>query len=380
MNVTPTAVLLGVLLLGGGTLELSSEEAAPADAADAPPAPADSGDGSAPQVPSLVGLGAMAAVLAALQRRAGELSPAAGLALEQAEDPLVVFVPGHGQPHGSKAFADLIELMDLSDEGVEHFDYRWVEGTSDARRASRDVLVDDAATALNAYLAGVAGDGRPVYLVGFSKGGAAVAELIADWDEGRWGPSSRVVGAALLDPPLATGPHGWLQSLGRFWGPIPDDGGYNPRRCTFPGFSCFDRRDHLGDEAGIDVVVIRNPKAAVTSFGDRPPGLPVYEAADDGPTIWGQMVRNPFGLPGRIAEAHNAVLEDRRVADCIVAELRSGTCDLPVAAEVRRSDGVGRLEAPSPLPRKALLKRSWHASKPWLHSRAAGALRPGLLS
>ena len=329
-SITAATLIVGLLLLGGGTLGLEGDEV------DSIPIEPDSGSQeSSPEpdeapdesIPGLLALAALAAALAALQQRRGDLSPAAGLSLEA--DPVVVFVPGHGQPHGSAAFADLIEHMGIADEEVRHFDYRLINGGLSAPEASADVGIDDAVTGLNAYLAGVAGDGRKIYLVGFSKGGATIAELVADWDAGRWGPSDAVVGAALLDPPIASGSLGWLQSLGRFWGPVPDDGGYNPVQCTFLRFGCSDRRVGLGRESGVEVVVIRNPKAAVTSFGDDPEGLRVYNATDDGPTIGGQLIRNPFGLPNRIAEAHDAVLHDRKVADCVVAELRFGVCDLP---------------------------------------------------
>jgi len=319
------------MLFGGGTLGLAGDEAEPVVLEPGPvpveSAPAPTGGRPTDPLPGMFGLAALAAALAVLQRRGADLSPGAGLSLDAG--PVVVFVPGHGQPEGSSAFADLIENMGLDDTSVRHFDYRWVDGGSNASAASQNVGIDDAASALNSYLAGVAGDGREVYLVGFSKGGATVAELVADWDDGRWGPADSVVGAALLDPPIARGPHGRLQSMGQFWGSLPDDGGYDPIQCTFLGFGCSDRRAGLGHSAGVEVVVIRNPKAALTSFGDLPAGLRVYDAADDGPTIWGQLARNPFALPWRIAEAHDAVLHDQKVAECIVAELASGTCDLP---------------------------------------------------
>lgn len=348
-------MILGIALLGGGTLGLTSGEPAPAPAdSPEPPGSPNPPEIPAPLDPAIVGLGAIAAALAALQKRTGGLSPSAGLALETAADPVVVFVPGHGQPHGSVAFSDLIALMEIEDDSIRHFDYRWVDVGSNAAEASRDVFVDEAATALNAYLGGVAGDGRPIYLVGFSKGGATVAELIADWDDGRWGPSGWIEGAALLDPPIARGAHGWLQSIGRFWGSLPDDGGYDPVECGLLGLICSDRRDYLGRASGIDVIVIRNPKAAVTSFGDHPRGLRVYDAADRGPTIWGQIARNPFGLPGRIAEAHNAVLADRAVAECIVAEIRAGRCDLPPTDRPTRLPGLTQRAARAPALQKVL--------------------------
>jgi hypothetical protein len=299
-------------------LESAAAAGEPQDPLDVPPAGLPAG--------GLIGLAGIAAALAALQRR-DDLSPGAGLALEAG--PIIVFVPGHGQPPGSSAFADLIEYMEVQSEDVRHFDYRLVDGSSDASQASEDVRIDDAATGLNAYLDGVAGDGRQIYLVGFSKGGATIAELVADWDAGRWGPADSVIGAALLDPPISAGAHGWLQSLGRHWGPVPDDGGYDPVQCTFLGFGCSDRRAGLGERSDVEVVVVRNPKAGVTSFADRPAGLRIYDAADEGPTILGQLARNPLGIAGRIAEAHDAVLHDQRVAACVMAEIRSGRCDLP---------------------------------------------------
>ena len=113
-------------------------------------------------------------------------------------------------------------------------------------------------------------------------------------------------------------------------GPIPDDGGYDPVHCSFLFLGCEDRRAHLGERSGVEVMVIRNPRAAITSFGDVPPGLRVYDADDGGRGPLGQLVRNPLALPGRIADAHESVLRDPRVAACIVAEAGgSGACDLP---------------------------------------------------
>lgn len=326
------AIVLGVAILGGGTVGLSPDDSQTDQPAGSyAEQPADPGTREDPAgVPPAVGLGVIAAALALIQRRDGNLAPSAGLGLRPS-DPVFVFVPGHGQPHGSQAFDELIGLMGLADDSVQHFDYRWIEGSPSHTQASEDVRVEDAASALNAYIAGVTSQGRDVYLVGFSKGGSTVAELLADWDDGRWGPTDAVVGAALLDPPIAAGAHGWLQSVGRRIGPVPDDGGYDPVQCRFLTLWCDDRRAHLGEAAGVDVVVIRNPRAAITSFGDVPPGLRVHDAADDGPGPLGQLFRNPFGLPGRVVEAHESVLSDPRVAACLMGEVRrSGTCDLPL--------------------------------------------------
>jgi hypothetical protein len=188
-SITAATLIAGLLLLGGGTLGLEGDDAdsiptQPDSASqESSPAPDEAPDESAPGLLALAGL---AAALAALQQRREDLSPAAGLSLDA--DPVVVFVPGHGQAQGSEAFADFIEHMAIDDEAVRHFDYRLIDGGSSAPEASADVGIDDAATGLNAYLAGVAGDGREIYLVGFSKGGATIAELVADWDAGRWGP------------------------------------------------------------------------------------------------------------------------------------------------------------------------------------------------
>jgi hypothetical protein len=321
------AIVLGIALFGGGTLGLEPGEppAVPPPIEEEPTDPVEP-TLPAPMVPGSLGVGALAALLAALRRRE-DLSPSEGLGLGR---PVYVFVPGHGQHHGASVFDDLIDLAGIDDESVRHFDYRWVGGGPSHSRASQAVSIDDAASALNAYLAGIAAEGRDVYLVGFSKGGATTAELIADWDDGRWGPSDSVVGAALLDPPIAAGPLGWLQSAGRFVGPVPDDGGYDPVHCSFLFLGCEDRRVGLGLRSGVEVMVIRNPRAAITSFGDVPDGLRIYDADDGGRGPLGQLVRNPFGLPGRIAAAHESVLSDPRVAACIVAEATgAGECGLP---------------------------------------------------
>lgn len=351
-----TATLVaGVLLFGGGSLGLSGgdQPSVPADTDSAPDSGHDAPSDGQPvsPLPGVVGLGAMAAALAALARRE-DLSPGDGLSLDA--PPLVVFVPGHGQQSGEVAFADLIADMGIDGESVRHFDYRLVTGGSSASEASEDVGIDDAASALNTYVAGAAGGGRDVYLVGFSKGGATIAEMIADWDGGGWGPARSVVGAALLDPPISPGALGWLQSVGRRWGSIPDDGGFDPVECDFLGFGCVDRRDHLGESSGIDVIVVRNPKAVVTSFGDDPDGLRVYDAADSGPTIPAQLMRNPLALPGRIAEAHDAVLHDREVADCLMAEIGGGRCDLPPARPSAPLPGLLRRAVRAPSPQKVM--------------------------
>ena len=320
-------VLVVSLWLGGLGLVPGDEPVAPAGGGS-PAEPVDSPEPADPSppplVPGAVALGLLAAVL--LVRR----QPGAALGLRPPDDALVVFVPGHGQGPAREVFDDLVDLMGLDESDVRFFDYRFAQGIPDPWWASRDIPVEMAASSLNSYLGAVAQEGRPIYLVGFSKGGATLAHLIAGWDAGAYGPSDAVAGAALLEPPMASKGHGWLQSVGRFWGSVPDDGGYDPVTCSFLWFGCKDARDHLGESADVDVIVVRNPKSGVTSFADHPDGLRVFDAADEGRSFWEQAWRNPVALPGRISEAHEAVLDDPAVAACLVAEMWDpGSCDLP---------------------------------------------------
>lgn len=278
-------------------------------------------------------VGTAAAVLAAgLRRRTGAgLAPGDALALDP--KPLVVFVPGHGST-GSAVFDDLIDMMDLEPEDYAVFDYRWVAEDPDHVRASQEASIDGTADALNAFLAGLAALGRPLYLVGHSKGGAGIAELTARWDGGSPGRVEQVMGAALLDPPISGGLQGVLQSVGRFWGPLPDDGGYDPADCSWFGLRCTDTRDHLGEASDVEVLVIRNPKAGITNFDDRPEGLRIMDVPDDGPGPLAALLSDPFGYPSRVSEAHDSVLHDLRVAECIVEEMSApGSCRIGTAPE-----------------------------------------------
>ncbi len=294
--------------------------AAPSSPLPEPPAP--------PVIPAAVAAGLLGLVAHAGTRRRVDDAPgdAPGDGLALAGDPLVVFVGGHGTA-GAPQFEALIDLMELDPAQTRFFDYRWIVESADPIGASETASVDATADALNAYLAGLGSEGRPIFLVGFSKGGAGIAELLARWDAGSPVRVSEVRGAVLLDPPLASGLHGWVQSLGRWWGPIPDDGGYDPITCD-P--RCRDRRVDLGRAAGVEVLVIRNPKAGITNFDDHPEGLRVIDAPDDGPGPLAAFLGNPFRYPARVSEAHNAVLTDPRVARCIASEIAvPGSCDLP---------------------------------------------------
>ena len=314
-------LLLGAITLGPGLGLAADDEPVPPPNEPAPAPPAEPG-GGVPGAALLLGLGAVAAVLAS-QR------PGSALGLRPPADAMVVFVPGHGQGLGQDVFREFVDLMGIDPEDARYFDYRWVTGDADPHHASMRAPVEPTAASLNAYLAGVADGERPVWLIGFSKGGTAVAELVAAWDDGIFGPTANVEGAMLLDPPMAKGVHGALQSVGRMVGPIPDDGGYDPVGCAFLWFGCHDARAHLGEDSGIEVIVVRNPRAGITSFGDRPPGLRVIDAPDDGPGPWGQIFQNPLRLPARLAEAHESVLSDPAVVRCLVSEMwKTGTCEL----------------------------------------------------
>jgi hypothetical protein len=300
-----------------------------------------------PDAPLAVIALAGAALLAQSNRRqrddAGSPVPGDALGLRPPPEMRVVFVPGHGDPHAALVFSELVQMTGIDAANVRWFDYRWITGIDDHRLAAKLIPVDVAAMSLNSFLAGVAADGHPVYVVGFSKGGAAMAHLIAEWDRGFPGPSDAVVGTALLDPPIAAGVTGLLQSLGRFWGAIPDDGGYDPVRCTVLRVVCTDTRVGLVGASGVEVIVIQNPKAVITNVGTPPPGLRVVEAPDGGPWPIEQIRRNPILLPSRISEAHKSVLRDQRVADCIVAEMTSpGSCGLTPATASSAAVGVTR--------------------------------------
>jgi hypothetical protein len=271
-----------------------------------------------------VALGIAAAAAAVLAARGS----GAALGLRPPGDTLVVFLPGHGQGLAGEVYRDFVADMGLDPAAARYFDYRWVTGDVDPGRASELAPISRTAAALNAYLAGVADGARPVWLVGFSKGGAVIAELVAAWDRGQTPPAD-VVGAMLLDPPMASGIHGTLQSAGRVMRAIPDDGGYDPVDCSLLWLWCRDARDHLGDASGVEVVVVRNPRAGVTSFGDHPEGLRVIDAPDDGPGPWEQLWRNPFAWFARMSRAHESVLTDPAVARCLVEEMwHPGDCHL----------------------------------------------------
>lgn len=342
-------LVAAALYLGGGLGLLPGEPPPtppPTHELDAVREPAAPKRPAAPPASSLFAIALGAAILAAQGRRSDAQpaapSPGAALGLRPPPDTRVVFVPGHGDPHASLVFAEMVRLLGIDPANVRYFDYRWITGLEDHRFAAKIVPVKPASMSLNSFLGGVAAEGHPVYVVGFSKGGAVLADLVARWDRGHPGPTDAITGAALLDPPIASGVRGRLQSVGRFWSGLPDDGGYDPYHCTFLRIICTDTRIDLGRPSGIEVLVIQNPKAGITNVvGMAPRGLRVLDAPDDGPSILGQIVRNPLVLPWRIAEAHQSVLRDPAVADCLVHEMWSpGSCTLAVISGSSHQSGV----------------------------------------
>ena len=256
----------------------------------------------------------------------------------------VVFVPGHGDAHASRVFHEMVAMLGLDPADVHYFDYRWVVPLDDHSWAARLAPADLTALTLNDFLTEVSARGESIYVVAFSKGGAAMSELVARWDQGLEGPTDAVIGAALLDPPIAHGLSGWLQSVGRVISEIPNDGGYDPMQCLSMRFECVDTRVDLGGPSGVEIIVIQNPKAGVTNLGTaRPEGLPVVDAADDGPGPLAALLTLGIFAPARIARAHRSVRRSPGVAACINAEMWSpGACSLSSASASHRRGPLDR--------------------------------------
>ena len=280
-----------------------------------------------------LGSAVIASAVLARRRRMG-LAPSP-------QDPLFVYVPGHGgDPRG---FEDLAKRIGVNDVDVRVFDYRWAWPSNDPIEASRRATADDAADALGAYLAALGADGRPIYLVGHSKGGAVITEVVGRWDEHPTVAVDAVVGAAILDPPISSGPLGLLQSVGWLHGGMADDGLFDPIRCGWTG--CRDIRDGLGRDSGVEVVIVRNPDAGFTNFRDRPDGVRVYDL-DDGRGGMLSRFPNIFGMWDRMGEAHNSVLHSDTVAACIAAEAkRVGSCTWPTSNPTETGRSGRRLDA-----------------------------------
>ncbi len=323
------------------TADAIGSSVAPGDGLGLSPSPSSRSGQSSGQSPfaPIGGAGLGGAVLAGsvlIRRRSGGSGRDPG--------PLYVYVPGHGgDPDG---FDDLAGRIGVRPGDVRVFDYRWAWASSDPVEASRWAPTGDAADALGAYLAALESDGRPIYLVGHSKGGAVITEVVGRWDAHPEIGVDAVVGAAILDPPIASGPLGLLQSIGWFHGNTADDGLFDPVRCSWSG--CVDIRDGLGERSGVEVVIVRNPDAGFTNFWGRPDDVRVYDLDDGGGSMLGRFP-DLLGMWQRMGEAHNSVLHSDTVADCIASEARSGgSCDWPRPASIgalwgRGTSGAGPL-------------------------------------
>ncbi|MEE8330474.1 MAG: hypothetical protein V3R84_01755, partial [Acidimicrobiia bacterium] len=238
----------------------------------------------------------------------------------------ILFVPGFGS-QATGTFDELMDRLGIVNDGdldVVEFDHRMVYQADSHVSASKHVSVDDLADGLGSMLTAMAmAPGGPIYLVGHSKGAVAIAELLARWDRRPGLAVGTVAGAALLDPPISSGLLGAGQSFGSYFLPaVPNDGGYSPHQCDGL-FDCHDTRRHLGQEAGVEVTVFRNPDAMVTNFTDNPPGLRVLDVRDPG-------VEMSLSI-GAIGDAHSFPLHSVAVAACIADEMRTpGACNWPI--------------------------------------------------
>lgn len=314
----------------------TDEPAVPADGLGLAPAGAKRSGRGPVRIPLAptggLGLGGAAIVAATMvrRRRAGTSSGS--------QDPLFVYVPGHGG--GADGFDDLAGMMGVGSVDIRAFDYRWAWPSDDPLAASQRVPTNNAADALGEYLAMLASEGRPIYLVGHSKGGAVITELVGRWDGDPSTGVDSVIGATILDPPIASGPLGLLQSLGWFHGDTPDDGLFNPVQCGWSG--CRDIRDGLGGRSGVEVVIVRNPDAVVTNLYAHPDDVRVYDLDDGGGSPFARFPR-VLAMLSRVGDAHNSVLHSDTVADCIAAEAESvGSCSWPTANGIDARRGSDR--------------------------------------
>lgn len=317
------------------TVDAISETASPGDGLGLAPSPVSRSDQPHDRSPFVpiggAGLGGVVLAGSLLIRRRGGGS-------RRDEGPLFVYVPGHGgDPDG---FDDLAGRIGVDPTDVRVFDYRWAWASNDPIEASRWAPTGDAADALGAYLAALGTDGRPIYLVGHSKGGAVITEVVGRWDARPDTGVDTVVGAAILDPPIASGPLGLLQSIGWLHGGTADDGLFNPVRCDWSG--CVDIRNGLGERSGVEVVIVRNPAAGFTNFWGRPDDVRVYDLNDGGGSMFARFP-DVLGMWQRMGEAHNSVLHSDTVAECIASEARAGgSCEWPEPWSIGAVWGRGR--------------------------------------
>lgn len=334
LSVVPTHTVVWALPVSTAAGAIG-ESVAPGDGLGLAPSPTSRSGrapGRSPFVPiGGAGLGGVVLAGSVLVRRRGGGS-------RRDTGPLFVYVPGHGgDPDG---FGDLARRIGVEPRDVRVFDYRWAWASSDPVEASRWAPTGDAADALGAYLATLGSEGRAIYLVGHSKGGAVITEVVGRWDARPEIGVDAVVGAAILDPPIAAGPLGLLQSIGWLHGDTADDGLFDPVRCGRTG--CRDIRDGLGERSGVEVVVVRNTDAGFTNFWGRPDDLRIYDLNDGGGSMFGRFP-DLVGMWQRMGEAHNSVLHNDTVADCIASEAQVvGSCHWPEPQGLGALWGRGR--------------------------------------
>ena len=273
---------------------------------------------AAPSNPSLpIGVGGLA-VIAAL---------GGGVVTERRRRRSMVplFVLVHGNGGSAEDFDPLLEQLSVETFSVVAFDWRTSGAGATSTEASMTASTEIAAGELDELVRELSQEHGNIYTLHHSKGGAAGVAMIAALDDGSSPMIDGYKGAALLDPAIAAGRLGALQRFGGFSTRIPDNGGFDPIGCTSDG--CRDRREHLGDASGVEVIAIRNPDAVLTSFRDQPDGLRVFDLIDDGKVsaLWFWNV--PPVFIHRMREAHSSVLQHWAVADCISAEVAgAGGC------------------------------------------------------
>ncbi|MEN8239123.1 MAG: hypothetical protein ABFR53_07980, partial [Actinomycetota bacterium] len=262
-------------------------------------------------VGALAAVGALGAGVVADRRR------------RRSMDPLFVLV--HGNGGSAEDFDPLLEQLSVESFSVVSFDWRTASEAATSTEASKVASTEVAAAQLDELVRELSKDHGNIYTLHHSKGGAAGVAMIAALDDGTRSEIDGYRGAALLDPAIAAGPLGAVQRFGGISTHLADNGGFDPVACTSDG--CRDRREHLGEASGVEVIAIRNPDAVFTNFRDQPDGLRVFDLVDDGKpsALW--FWSSPWLFARRASDAHGSVLEHWAVADCISAEVASsGGC------------------------------------------------------
>jgi len=313
------ALTLSVPLTGGDPVGLVPGDGIALDPVPPVVSPIDlpQGAGSPPGSPVPLGFGALAAVgvlgagVVADRRRRRSMEP--------------LFVLVHGNGGSASDFDPLLAQMGVDASRVVAFDWRTAMAAPTSTEASQFASTEVAAAELDELIRRLSVNYGNIYSIHHSKGGAAGVAMIAALDDGTRPEIDGYRGAALLDPPIATGRLGTMQRFGEWTSRLPDNGDFDPIQCGDDG--CRDRRANLGEASGVEVIAIRNPDAVVPNFRDRPEGLRVYDLVDDGrpSALWFWNTPPVFAL--RVSEAHGSVLEHWAVADCISAEVaQPGGC------------------------------------------------------